>query len=177
MTDPQNKVPFFLAGEGAYLRFRLADLVVLREKYGEPAPVKVRNELGFDQDAVETFMDRLNTRVAVSDPVAILDCLRAGLKQADGRKPYAGISFDDPPFGIADARKPIIDALVLGVTGKDYATLLEEQKERDAIEERNARLREKGAIFDGDEDPDPQETLMDSTSSSEPSGSDTKPGS
>lgn len=177
MADPQNKVPFFLAGEGAYLRYRTGDLVHLREKFGEPKPIKVRNEMGFEQDAIETFTDRLNLLVGVTDPVAILECLKVGLKQADGRKPFQGVSFDDLPFGLTDARKPIIDALVLGVTGKDYATLLAEQKEREAIEERNARLREKGAIFDGDEDPDPQETLMDSTSSSEPSGSDTKPGS
>ena len=65
MTDPQNKVPFFLAGEGAYLRYRTGDLVHLREKFGEPKPIKVRNEMGFEQDAIETFTDRLNLRIAV----------------------------------------------------------------------------------------------------------------
>ncbi|MGX5777012.1 hypothetical protein [Methylorubrum zatmanii] len=111
MADPQNKVPFFLAGDGAYLRFRTADLIKLEDTYGEDW-----------QSAVFTGLARTSHKVMVA-------CLQAGLKQEDGRKPYSGVSFDDLPFSIDDAATPIIDAITLGISGKPYAELVEARRE------------------------------------------------
>lgn len=111
MADPQNKVPFFLAGDGAYLRFRTVDLIKLEDAYGD----------GW-QEAVFAGLNRTSHKVMVT-------CLQAGLKREDGRKPYPGVDYDDLPFAIDDAAMPIIDAITLGISGKPYAELVEARRE------------------------------------------------
>jgi hypothetical protein len=167
MSDesPQNKVPFPLAGEGATLRYRTMDLVGLREKFGEPkiVTVKTKNELGFENEieVYETFTDRLDQLVRLNDPVAIVACLRAGLKEEDGTKPFQRISLDDLPFGLKDAVRPIQDALVLGITGESYAVLLRKQAAADAEAREKQAMKDRGIAFNEDEDPgaDPTKTL------------------
>jgi hypothetical protein len=114
MADPQNKVPFFLAGDGAYLRFRTADLIKLEDAYGDEW-----------QSAVFTGLSGTSHKVMVA-------CLKAGLKREDGRKPYPGVDYDDLPFAIDDAAMPIIDAITLGISGKPYAELVEARREATA---------------------------------------------
>jgi hypothetical protein len=182
MSDesPQNKVPFPLAGGGATLRFRTMDMVVLREQFGEPKIVKVttKNELGFDNEieVFETFTDRLDQLVRLHDPLAIIACLRAGLKEEDGTKPFQRISLDDLPFGLKDAVRPIQDALVLGITGESYAVLLRKQAVTDAAAREKQAMRDRGIAFNDDEDPtpDPTKTLTEGTSSPAASGSGTE---
>lgn len=111
MADPQNKVPFPLAGDDACLRFRTADLIKLEDAYGESW-----------QEAVFAGLQRTSHKVMVA-------CLKAGLKQQDGRKPFAGVDYDDLPFAIDDAAMPIIDAITLGISGKPYAELVEARRE------------------------------------------------
>lgn len=111
MADPQNKVPFFFAGDGAYLRFRTADLIKLEDAYGDDWQTKV-------------FASLANTSHKV-----LVECLKVGLKQADGRKPFSGVDLNDLPFSIDDAAQPIIDAIVLGISGKPYAELVEARRE------------------------------------------------
>jgi hypothetical protein len=174
MTHPTNKVPFSLAGDGAHLRYRTADLVKLRETYGEPKIVKTPDVNGILVETWETFTDRIEERVRLNDPIAIIDCLKAGLKHEDGTTKWDEISYDDLPFGLIQAAGPITTALVLGITGKDYAVLLRERAAKAAEEE---RLRAAGVEFNEDSLPDPLMTLTDSTLSGEFSGSDTEPAS
>jgi hypothetical protein len=146
MADPENKVPFPLAGEGAHLRFRTADLVTLRTKYGEPKELP--------DGTYERFTDRIDALIQLYDPLAILDCLKAGLKKEDGRTPLSAIHYDDLPFSLIEAAQPIRDAITLGISGTAYSVLLAAQR---AKAEEEARLRARGVAFN-DEDPleDPQ---------------------
>lgn len=114
MADPQNKVPFFLAGDGAHLRFRTVDLIKLEDAYGDDW-----------QSAVFAGLQRTSHKVMV-------EYLKVGLKQEDGRKPYSGVDFSDLPFSIDDAAMPIIDAITLGISGKPYAELVEARLEATA---------------------------------------------
>lgn len=111
MADPQNKVPFFLAGDDAYLRYTTADLIKLEDLYGDAWQEKIFAGLNSTSHKV------------------LVECLKAGLKQQDGRKPYTVVSFDDLPFGIDDAAGPIVDAIALGISGKPYAVLVEARRE------------------------------------------------
>jgi hypothetical protein len=164
-SSPQNKVPFPLAGGGATLRFRTMDLVVLREQFGEPKIVKVttKNELGFDTEVevYETFTDRLDQLVRLYDPIAIQACLRAGLKEEDGTKPFSRLSLDDLPFGLKEAVRPIQDALVLGISGDSFATLVRKQDAAAAEAKEKQAMKDRGISFNEDEDPgaDPTMTL------------------
>lgn len=174
MTHPTNKVPFSLAGNGAHLRYRTADLVTLREKYGEPKVVKAPDVNGILIDTWETFTDRLEQRVRLNDPIAVIDALKAGLKHEDGVTVWDEISYDDLPFGLTQAAPRILTALVLGITNKDYAVLL---REREAKAAEEARLRAVGVEFNEDAPDDPSMTPTGSTSSDESSGSDMEPAS
>lgn len=107
-----NAVPFFLAGEGAVLRYRTQDLITLEEKFGERF--------------FEIIPERLNRNSAH----AVVECLKAGLKQADGRKPLP-VDFDDLPFSIWDARGPIFDAITMAITGQTFAAVLDAKKDAD----------------------------------------------
>lgn len=142
MADPENKVPFPLAGEGVYLRFRTADLVALRNKYGEPKQLP--------DGTYERYSDRVDLLLQLVDPVAIEVCLRAGLKQEDGRTPLSAIDYNDLPFPPIKCVQPIRDAITLGVSGVAYATLLAAKKAKD---EENARLRAAGVAFNDEVDP------------------------
>lgn len=176
-SSPQNKVPFPLAGGGATLRFRTMDMVALREKFGEPKIVKVKGDNGFEVEVWESFTDRLDQLVRLFDPIAIIHCLRAGLKEEDGTKPFSRLSFDDLPFGLKDAVRPIQDALVLGITGESFAALVRKQDAAAAEEKQKQEMRERGVEFNDDvDDPDedPTGALMERTSSPGASGSDTE---
>lgn len=178
MSDPQNKVPFPLVGEGATLRYRTGDLVTLREKYGEPVIVKSPDpETGFPVDVWETFTDRIDRLVRLNDPIAVTDCLRAGLKQSCGVKPWTGIDYNDLDFGLLEAARPIQSAIILGITGDSYATLLRKQKDAEEERVRNDRLRARGVEFNEDSPDDPPMTPTEPMSSIESSGSDTPPAS
>lgn len=174
MAHPTNKVPFSLAGNGAHLRYRTADLVSLREKYGEPKIVKRQDANGFLVESWETFTDRLEDLVRVADPIAVVDCLKAGLKHEDGTTIWDEIAYDDLPFGPIQAAGPITTALVLAITGKDYALLLRERAAKAAEEK---RLRDRGVEFNEEIPDDPSMTPTGSTSLDESSGSDTAPAS
>jgi len=155
-------------------------MVVLRDQFGEPKIVKVKtkNELGFESEieVFETFTDRLDQLVRLHDPLAIVACLRAGLKEQDGTKPFQRISMDDLPFGLKDAVRPIQDALVLGITGDSYAALLRKQATADAAAREKQAMRDRGISFNDEEtpEPDPTMTLTEGTSSPAASGSDTE---
>lgn len=114
MADPQNKVPFPFAGEGACLRFRTMDLIALEDAYGDDWQTKV-------------FAGLAGTSHKV-----LVKCLGVGLKQPDGRKPFVGVDPNDLPFSIDDAAQPIIDAITLGISGKPYAALVEARREEAA---------------------------------------------
>ena len=114
MADPTNKVPFPFAGDGAVLRFRTADLIKLEEIYGDGWQSTIHQ--GFDRQSHKT----------------LVDCLRAGLKQEDGRKPFARIDYDDLPFSLYEAAMPIIEAIALAISGQSYAALLEASREASA---------------------------------------------
>lgn len=173
MADPLNRVPFPLAGEGACLRYRTADYVELRKKYGEPKIVERRNpDTGFPEEIWETFTSRIEQAVMLHQPDVILDCLKLGLKSEDGRTPRSDVDYSDLPFSWVACVQPIRDALVLALTNEPFAKLLAARRER---EELNARLRNRGVEFnDAEEDgPDPSMAPMTSASSGESSGSDT----
>lgn len=181
MSDPQNKVPFPAAGEGAYLRYRTADYVELRTKYGEPKIVQRKApESGFPMEYWETFTHRIDDGLGNLDPIVIVDCLRAGLKNEDGRTKFAGVDWNDLSFSLTESVPSIRNALVLAVTNQPYAALLAKQREANEEAERNRRLRERGVEFNDDEqadDTDPTLTLTTSTLSGASSGSDIPPAS
>lgn len=122
----RKSVPFPLAGEGARLRYRLDDLIALRSSYDAPvtAPVKT-NERGNPENF---FWENLISRVQVSDPMAIRDCLRVGLKQSDGKTPLA-VDLSDPDWHLHQAIDPIMDALSLARTGHTMTDIAEKLRE------------------------------------------------
>lgn len=180
MSDPQNKVPFPLAGEGAHLRYRTIDYVDLRKKYGEAKIVERRAPgTGFPEEVWETFTHRIDDGLGNFDPIVILDCLKAGLKTEDGRTPWSEIDWNDLSFPLTATVPAIRNAMVLAVTNEPYAKLLAKQREAEAEKARNERLRAKGVEFNDEasDASDPLETLTTSTLSGESSGSDTPPAS
>jgi hypothetical protein len=108
MSDPTNKVPFPHVGDGtAVLRYRTADLITLEQKYGLQ------------------FTSVMTERLTSGSHECLVECLRAGIKREDGRKPYAQIDYDDLPFAIWDAVPLILDAVSSAISGKSYAEILE----------------------------------------------------
>lgn len=117
MSDPTNRVPFPLVGDGtAVLRYRTADLVKLEQTYG------VR------------FTDEVTGKLLNGSHECLLECLRAGIKTAEGRKPYTKIDYDDLPFSLNDAMPLIFDAISSSISGRSYAEILEARAEADRAE-------------------------------------------
>lgn len=120
MSDPTNKVPFPYLGDAnnpVVLRYRTADLILLEEKYGAQFTTEIPNRLIANSSACMVF------------------CLRAGLKDGEGRKPLTrGVDYDDLPFSVQDVTQEIIDAIALAITGRSYAALIEERREGDGRE-------------------------------------------
>jgi len=135
-----NKVPFFLAGEGAFLRFRTVDLIVLERKYGERFYSHIEKTL--NEFSVDTMVE----------------CLKVGLKQEDGRQPYPTVDFDDLPFAVQQATQPIFDALSVAIIGQSYSAI---------IDARNRAMEAARA--------DPTDPLMAEASSLASSGPETRP--
>lgn len=141
MADPTNKVPFPLLGTPsapATLRFRTRDLIELETKYGLE------------------FTSEVSSRILGNSSECMVFCLRAGLKDAEGKKPFKGVDFDDLPFAVQEAAGEILDAISIAITGQSYAELAERRREAEA---------------------NPLPDLEKADSSSELSGSDTPTGS
>lgn len=138
MSDPTNKVPFRLIGDGtAVLRYRTKDLVALEQKYGLQ------------------FTTEITTRLSSNSHECLVECMRAGLKDAGGRKPFTRVDFDDLPFSIQDATPLIFDAIASSITGEPYAEILARQEEaaREAKADPQPSL-ETADSFDGSSRPD-----------------------
>lgn len=120
--------PFPLAGEGVVLRFRTIDLSRLRSIYGDDH----RKAPGRDTSGriVDAFWDVLLSRIDAHDPTVIVDCLRHGLKQQDGKTEFKGLDLDDLPFALDAAAPYVADALLLarwGMTSGELAARMREE--------------------------------------------------
>jgi hypothetical protein len=159
MHNPMaNEVPFPLAGEGAVLRFRTGDLVRLRGKYG--APLNEPPKYDDRGRRIDFFWQVIIVGVESQDPAVVTDCLRIGLKQADGKTPLE-LDWEDLPFPLQAAEAELLDALFLARWGKSASQLAEDM--RKAAEE---------AAENADPLASPE---MDETSSTDSSGLDTEP--
>lgn len=117
MSDPTNRVPFPLVGDGtAVLRYRTADLVKLEQTYGLQ------------------FTTEITEKLTSGSHQCLVECLRTGIKTEAGRKPFAQIDYDDLPFSIWDAVPLILDAVSSAITGRSYAEILEARAEADRAE-------------------------------------------
>jgi hypothetical protein len=140
VVDPTNKVPFPYIGDAATpatLRFRTADMVALEKLYGLE------------------FTTEIPSRLMQHSSECMVACLRAGLKDEGGRKPFKGVDYDDLPFGVSEVAGDIMDAISVAISGHSYAE----------IQERRRAETERGE--------DPQPGLEMAGSSSESSGPDT----
>lgn len=113
-----NSVPFPVAGEGALLRFRTIDLIALEKQFGEEWYGVIPKGLEANSNEV------------------MVHCLKAGLKQKDGKTPFMSIDFNDLPFAIWQAKVQIFDAITLAISGLTYAAILHarQKQQEEALE-------------------------------------------
>lgn len=136
MTAPMFKlgeVPFPKMGEGLFFCFELADLSALETRYG-----------------TEEYMSAVDNSLQNASGEAALLCLEHGLKKKneDGKRVKATFEADELDFNIMDMHKPVMDALCIRATGKDYEETLAEiaaeierlAKEREEAEGNAAKL-------------------------------------
>lgn len=132
MTKLRGEVPFSIAGEGAFFKFTISDLVELEESQGED------------------FFSKLELAVQNSIPKVIAQAVIIGLRQRqpDGKsvKMYSKISdLDDIEYHLMnDAGLPLLNAVSLAVSGDDYDELLRRiaEAEQDQVNKAAKSLKE-----------------------------------
>jgi hypothetical protein len=138
-----NAVPFPLAGEGAVLRYRTFDLIKIEEIFGE--------------SFAETISKALNN----NSSTCMVECLKHGLKHADGRTAFSKVDWNDLPFSVHQAREAIFDAISCAITGQSFAAILEARQK----------------LAEGGDEPDPQMGLETEGLSAASSGPEIEPAS
>lgn len=138
----RGEIPFPPAGKGAFIRFSLDDLAQLEDLFG-------RNFFGVIEEAC-----------GWASPRDIPKVLSVGLKCRDGEatvRIWDDIEKDPLPFKLADAAKPILDAIAQAHLGKSYDDLLKEAEEARkkqaeiAIKEAKEAAEKQGVPFEASE--------------------------
>ena len=111
-SRPERAVPFSLMGPDLVLRFTTADLVTLSQTY------KTKDRLWHDE--IEHRLNELDSEL-------IADALKLGLKGPGGFDRPTGLDFKDLPFGLVEAVRPLADAIACAITGRSYASLVQER--------------------------------------------------
>lgn len=101
---------------GTVLRYRTGDLVQLRQVLGE------------------NYKARIVMLLDEQDPVAIIECLKKGLKKAGGDKvlTLGGKDWEDLPFTLSEAVPLIDDALCFAWSGRPASEIRAEIAEKQA---------------------------------------------
>lgn len=114
----RGEVPFPALGKGAFISFPLEDLAELEDQFGED------------------FFGVIEAAVARASPKVLPACLSIGLKSRDAEGNVTRI-WDDvgrpalhaEKFKLADAAKPILDAIAISWLQKTYDELVAEAVE------------------------------------------------
>lgn len=125
---------------GYVLRFTNGESIQLKQKYapdGKRVIVNVMTDVdpvtGNARDRLDwiSYKEVVRAAVAGGDDEVILDCLKHGIKNADGdTKPVIVQKvWNDLPFATADVQPVILEALFLAWYGKSMSQIAEEAKE------------------------------------------------
>lgn len=135
MTKFRAEAPFPQAGEGAFFRFSVSDIISLEETYG-----------------VGEYFEHIHLGVNNQSASVIKSCVENGLKKrdGDGKAVPLSLDLDQIEFPLSDFFQPIMDALCLQATGMTYLEYLEEVMKLEAERDEAMEKLDKGG-----KEPDP----------------------